>query len=98
MSTLSSRLVSRLELIYFSTYSPALYGAPVLQGHRGQFLGLLGLEARLNLVDIRLSAEVVRFIDSPNSPGLVVSDGEHEETLFADVRLLAARRRRAFGR
>jgi len=86
-----------LYLIDASGYSPALYGAPVLQGHRGQLLGLFGLEARLDLVDMQLSKKAVRFIDSAKTPGIVVSDGQHEETLFADVSRFAVpvRRRRA---
>lgn len=61
---------------------PATYGAPLMQGHRAQYLGVLGIEARMLGVEFRTGTEVVEFNDSAKSPSIVTAKGE---TLFADV-------------
>lgn len=64
--------------------SPREFDAPMLQGHRAQFLGVLGIEARLLMVDIRYETEVAKYFDSSDSPALVTTSGE---VIQADVRL-----------
>ncbi|BGP30930.1 hypothetical protein JCM10296v2_002692 [Rhodotorula toruloides] len=65
---------------------PATYGAPLGQGHRAQYLGVLGTEARMLGVEFRTGTEVVEFNDSAKSPSIVTAKGE---TLFADCIVVA---------
>lgn len=64
---------------------PAMYGAPLLAGHRAHFLGSLGVECRMLGVKIRLETEVTKYHDSRHSPSVVVGSGE---VIFADVILV----------
>ncbi|GEM06638.1 cullin 3 [Rhodotorula toruloides] len=65
---------------------PAIYGAPLMQGHRAQYLGVLGIEARMLGVEFETGTEVVEFNDSAKSPSVVTARGE---TLFADCIVVA---------
>lgn len=69
----------------------------MLQGHRAQFLGVLGIEARLLGVEILYEEEVVKYLDSPDLPRLVTASGE---VMQADVsrRPLQAPLRRGLNR
>lgn len=57
----------------YTIYSPALYGAPLIQGHRAQLLGVLGVMARMLRVRFRLLTEVVSYQDSPKQPSLTTA-------------------------
>lgn len=39
-------------------------------------MGVLGIEARLLMVDIRYETEVAKYYDSPDSPALVTTRGK----------------------
>jgi hypothetical protein len=56
-------------------YRPSQYGAPILQGKRSQFLGSLGVAARMLGVAIEYSSEVVGYVDS-DTPAAYLSSGE----------------------
>lgn len=45
-------------------------------GHRAQFLGSLGVEARFLSVRVRLEQEVVEYFDTPSYPAVVTRSGE----------------------
>lgn len=51
------------------------YGAPICQGARTKFVGVLGTEARLLGVKIRYEAEVTGFSDSEH-PAVILRGGE----------------------
>jgi len=52
------------------------YGAPILQGKRSHFIGVLGTEARLLGVKIRYETEVTGYSDSSESPAVILAGGE----------------------
>ncbi|KAM0788161.1 hypothetical protein ACM66B_001323 [Microbotryomycetes sp. NB124-2] len=62
------------------------YGAPMLQGSRAKFLGVLGTEARMLCVEFKLDTQVVAYHDSSRSPSLETASGE---IMFADVIVVA---------
>ncbi|GAA5988456.1 hypothetical protein JCM10908_003575 [Rhodotorula pacifica] len=62
------------------------HGAPILQGRRSTFLGILGTEARMLGVNVRLASEVVKYWDSKDEPAVILRGGE---TLRADVIIAA---------
>ncbi|KAK4050135.1 hypothetical protein OIV83_003706 [Microbotryomycetes sp. JL201] len=62
------------------------YGAPMLQGSRAKYLGVLGTEARMLSVEFRLDCAVVDYHDSTKSPSLETASGE---IMFADVIVVA---------
>ncbi|ORY88676.1 hypothetical protein BCR35DRAFT_324226 [Leucosporidium creatinivorum] len=64
----------------------AIYGAPLLQGSRPQFLGSLGVEARMLGVDIRYESEVVGYWDAEEEPAVVLRGGE---VVKSDVIIIA---------
>ena len=66
--------------------SAALYGAPLLQGHRAQFNEILANEAKRLGVDVRYGVEVGEYWDLPTQPCVVVDEGDAME---ADVVLIA---------
>ncbi|KAL8278875.1 hypothetical protein RQP46_008746 [Phenoliferia psychrophenolica] len=65
---------------------PTRFGAPVLNGHRAQYLGSLGVEARFLGCTIRLDTSVEEYYDTPSYPAVVCKSGE---VIEADVILVA---------
>ncbi|GAA5919397.1 hypothetical protein JCM6882_005086 [Rhodosporidiobolus microsporus] len=55
---------------------PQVYGAPLMQGHRAQYLGVLGVEARMQQVGFRPNTEVVEYRDDDYQPSIVTARGE----------------------
>lgn len=51
-------------------------------GHRAQFLGVFGSEARCLKVRVRLNTEVIAYTDSKKQPSVTTASGE---VIFADV-------------
>ncbi|CEQ43174.1 SPOSA6832_05078, partial [Sporobolomyces salmonicolor] len=50
---------------------PAIYGAPIFQGHRAQYLAVLGIEARMLMVQFRPYSQVVEYREQC----IIVADG-----------------------
>ncbi|GAA5921691.1 hypothetical protein JCM1841_007091 [Sporobolomyces salmonicolor] len=65
---------------------PAIYGAPIFQGHRAQYLAVLGIEARMLMVQFRPYSQVVEYRDSKKTPAVVLQTGE---VMFADCIIVA---------
>ncbi|GAA5950487.1 hypothetical protein JCM21900_004823 [Sporobolomyces salmonicolor] len=65
---------------------PAIYGAPIFQGHRAQYLAVLGIEARMLMVQFRPYSQVVEYRDSKKTPAVVLQTGE---VMFADCIVVA---------
>ncbi|GAA5858378.1 hypothetical protein JCM1840_001172 [Sporobolomyces johnsonii] len=65
---------------------PAIYGAPIFQGHRAQYLAVLGIEARMLMVQFRPYSQVVEYRDSKKTPAVVLQTGE---VVFADCIIVA---------
>lgn len=82
---MSTRLIPR-QLLLIRPLSPARFGAPLLQGSRATYLGILGTEARLQGAEIRYGTEIVQYCDSAKSPSIVTAEGEH---IFSDVIIAA---------
>ncbi|GAA6008606.1 hypothetical protein JCM10207_007176 [Rhodosporidiobolus poonsookiae] len=61
---------------------PQVYGAPLMQGHRAQYLGVLGVEARMQMVGFKPNTEVVEYRDDEVQPSIVTARGE---VLSADL-------------
>ncbi|BGP14817.1 hypothetical protein JCM10213v2_002772 [Rhodosporidiobolus nylandii] len=65
---------------------PQLYGSPLMQGHRAQYLGVLGVEARMLMVGFKPNNEVIEYRDAEpdgsGKPSIVTARGE---TLEADL-------------
>ncbi|GAA5986204.1 hypothetical protein JCM11641_002888 [Rhodosporidiobolus odoratus] len=59
---------------------PQVYNAPLMQGHRAQYLGVLGVEARMQMVGFKPNTEVVEYRDAEpdgsGSPSIVTARGE----------------------
>ncbi|GAA5835735.1 hypothetical protein JCM11251_007413 [Rhodosporidiobolus azoricus] len=57
---------------------PQVFGAPLMQGHRAQYLGVLGVEARMQQVGFRPNTEVVEYRDGDEytQPSIVTARGE----------------------
>ncbi|GAA6027957.1 hypothetical protein JCM8097_001800 [Rhodosporidiobolus ruineniae] len=55
---------------------PQVYGAPLMQGHRAQYLGVLGVEARMQQVAFKPNTEVVEYRDDDIEPSIVTARGE----------------------
>ncbi|GAA5852621.1 hypothetical protein JCM8547_002568 [Rhodosporidiobolus lusitaniae] len=58
---------------------PQVYGAPLMQGHRAQYLGVLGVEARMQQVGYKPNTEVVEFLDDDHRPAIITARGERME-------------------
>ncbi|KAI5475153.1 hypothetical protein MNV49_001869 [Pseudohyphozyma bogoriensis] len=64
---------------------PEKFGAPLLQGHRAQFLGSLGIEARLLGVKVLYERDVYQYRDTPRKPAIVTKQGD---VIYADTILI----------
>lgn len=51
------------------------YGSPMFQGHRAQFLGVFGVEARMLGVEVVPYTEIVDVLDNSERPACIAADG-----------------------